>query len=79
MKKIFSNYRYYVLTVLATVAVIGILSVPAEGLPAADWCGVLISSKVIGFCAICIIAKLIKRWEREGTISELIKTINKDF
>lgn len=79
MKKIYSNYRYYVLTVLATVAVIGILSVPAEGLPAANWCDVLISSKVIGFCAICIIAKLIKRWERKGAIPELTKIINKNF
>lgn len=76
MKKIFSNYRYYVLTVLATVAAIGIFSVPAEDLPTVNWCYTLVSSKVIGFIALYIMARLIRRWERLGTIPELMDVIN---
>ena len=76
MKKIFTNYRYYVLFVLATVAIFGIFSVPVENLPFAQWCYTLISSKVIGFGAGYIIAKLIKRWEAKGTIPELMDAVD---
>ena len=76
MKKILSNYRYYVLVVLATVAIIGIFAVPVDDLPFAQWCYTLISSKVISFGAGYIIAKLIKRWEAKGTIPELMDAVD---
>lgn len=76
MKKILSNYRYYVLVVLATIAILGIFAVPVDDLPFAQWCYTLISSKVIGFGAGYIIAKLIKRWEAKGTIPELMDAAN---
>ncbi len=76
MKKILTNYRYYVLVVLATVAMLGIFSVPNDNLPVANWYYTLISSKVIGFVAAYITARLIKRWENLGTIPELINAVN---
>lgn len=76
MKKILTNYRYYVLVVLAFVATIGILSAPIDSLPVANWYYTLISSKAIGFGAAYIMARLIKRWEKLGTIPELIDAVN---
>ena len=69
MKKILTNYRYYVLFVLVTVAMFGIFSVPVDDLPFVQWLYTLVSSKVIGFGAVYIIAKL-------GTIPELMDAVN---
>lgn len=76
MKKILTNYRYYVLFVLVTIAMLGIFSVPVDGLPFVQWFYTLVSSKVIGFGAVYIIAKLTKRWEKLGTIPELMDAVN---
>lgn len=76
MKKILSNYRYYVLVVLATVIICGVMAVPNEALPKANYIYTLISSKVIGFLAAYITAKLIARWKRLGTIPELMNAVN---
>lgn len=76
MKKILANYRYYVLAILATVAILGIFAVSVDDLPFAQWLYTLVSSKVIGFGAVYIIAKLTKRWEKLGTIPELMDAVN---
>ena len=76
MKKILTNYRYYVLFVLVTVAMFGIFSVPVDDLPFVQWLYTLVSSKVIGFGAVYIIAKLTQRWEKLGTIPELMDAVN---
>ena len=76
MKKIFTNYRYYVLLVLGLLALIGIMAVPADELPMRDWLYGLASSKIIGFLAVYIAVKLVKRWEKRGTIPELIDALN---
>lgn len=36
MKKIVTNYRYYVMAFLGLVAMLGIFAVPADNLPAKD-------------------------------------------
>lgn len=76
MKKILTNYRYYVLFVLVTVAMFGIFSVPVDDLPFVQWLYTLVSSMVISFGAVYIIAKLTKRWEKLGTIPELMDAVN---
>lgn len=76
MKKILSNYRYYVLVVLATVFILGVMAVPNESLPTANYIYTLISSKVIGFLAAYVLAKLYERWKRLGTIPELMNAAN---
>ena len=37
MKKIVTNYRYYIMAFLVLVAMLGIFAVPANNLPAKDW------------------------------------------
>lgn len=76
MKKILSNYRYYVLVVLAIAAMLGVFAVPAEDLPFANWLYTLVSSKVIGFGAGYAAYRLTKHWEKQGTIPELTENIN---
>ena len=76
MKAILTNYRYYVLFVLVAIAILGIFSVPIDDQPTINWIYCLVSSKVIGFGAVWIISKLTQRWERMGTIPELIDSIN---
>ena len=76
MKKILSNYRYYVLVILAITVMLGIFAVPAENLPFANWLYTLVFVKVIGFSAYYAAYRLVKRWEKQGTIPELIEYIN---
>lgn len=76
MKKILSNYRYYVLAVVFTVAIIGIFSVPNDEMPTTNWLCAFALSKAIGFAAAYLIARLVKRWEKQGTISELTDIVN---
>lgn len=76
MKKILSNYRYYVLVVLVAVFIWGVMAVPNAYLPKANYIYTLISSKVIGFLAAYITVKLIKRWKALGTIPELMNAAN---
>lgn len=67
MTKILKNYRYYVLFVLMSIAILGIFSVPIEEQPLANWFYCLLSSKIIGVGA---------GWEAKGRIPELTDSIN---
>lgn len=78
MKKIISNYRYWLLLIISFVATIGIFSVPKDGLPLLSWLWVLISTKVIGLGAFYLFYVLAKRWEKRGTIPELTQ-FTKEF
>lgn len=51
MKKILTNYRYYVITLLCGIVIIGLFAVPAEDLPLAYWFYVLVSTKLIALAA----------------------------
>lgn len=77
MTKILKNYRYYVLFVLVSIAILGIFSVPIEDQPLANWIYCLLSSKIIGVGAGWVAAKLYKRWDAKGRIPELTDIINK--
>lgn len=78
MKKILTNYRYYVLFVLITLSIMGILAVPIDDQQLSNWLFYNISSKVIGFGIGWIVYKLTKRWEKQGKIKELT-AFTKDF
>lgn len=71
MKKIICNYRYWVLMLLGTIAMVGIMAVPADELPINSWVYVLVSSKLIAVAAGYIFHRLYLRWEKRGTIAEL--------
>ena len=71
MKKIICNYRYWVMLILAVIAVLGILAVPADEVPFTSWLYMLVSSKLIAVAAGYIFRRLYLRWESRGTIDEL--------
>lgn len=75
MKKALLNYRYYVLGLLGTIAILGIFSEPMNDLPLLSWCGMLIASKIVGFGAGYAAYRLTKRWDKMGTIPELTNEI----
>lgn len=76
MKKIFSNYRYYVLFVLGLIATIGFFAVPDDELPALSRVYVLVSSKVIALVTGFAAAQLFTHWKQQDKIKELTKFIN---
>ena len=76
MKKIITNYRYYVLFVLCVVCCLGIFAVPEDELPVITWLWVLTTTKAVGFGAGYLYAKLYNRWEANNVIPELTKFIN---
>lgn len=78
MKKIISNYRYWLLLIMGFVATFGTFSVPEDGLPLLSWLWVLISTKFIGLGAFYLFYVLVKRWEKRGAIPELTQ-FTKEF
>ena len=76
MKKIVNVICYAVIAVLGIVCLLGIFAVPDDNLPLSDFVYILVSSKVIGIGAGCILARLVKRWEAKGTIPEITKLYN---
>lgn len=76
MKKIICNYRYLVLMVLGTIAMVGTMAVPADELPITSWVYVLVSSKLIAVAAGYIFRRLYLRWEKRGTIDELTNFVS---
>lgn len=78
MKAIFSNYRYYLLTIITAVAIIGLMVVPQDTLTTIQWLWVLLSSKAVAAAAGYLIYRLIKHWKAKDTIPEL-KQLIEDF
>lgn len=76
MKKIICNYRYWVLLILGTIAMVGIMAVPVDELPFLSWVYVLVSSKLIAVAADYIFHRLYLRWEKRGTIDELTNFVS---
>lgn len=66
IKKIISNYRYYVLLVVGFAMIIGICSAPEE-------LNLLWLSKAVGIAMAWVFYTLIDRWDRGGKIPELSK------
>ena len=76
MKKIICNYRYWVLLILGTIVMLGIMAVPADELPFTSWLYTLVSSKLIAVAAGNIFHRLYLRWEGRGTIEELTNFVS---
>ncbi len=76
MKKVITNYRYWLLLIIGLVALTGIFAVPNDDLDPATFAWVLFSTKAVGFGAFYLMARLIRRWEKRGTIQELIDFAN---
>ena len=76
MKKIICNYRYWVLLIMGTIAMLGIVAVPVDELPFLSYVYVLVSSKLIAVAAGYIFYYLYLRWEKRGTIEELTNFVS---
>lgn len=72
------NWRYYVITVIGLIAIIGIFSVPIDDLPFGAWLSALIVSKVIGFGAIYLNLRMIVYWEARNLIPEMSKMMQEE-
>lgn len=72
------NWRYYVLFILASVAILGIFSIPDDNLSMTEWLKNLVISKSIGVAAIFGYARLIKIWEKKNLIPELSNLIKEE-
>ena len=76
MKKIICNYRYWVLLILGTIAMLGVMAVPADELPFTSWFYTLVSSKLIAVAAGYIFHRLYLRWKKRETIDELTNFVS---
>lgn len=76
MKKIITNWRYWVLMLVASVAIIGILGIPdgSKG----SWLLLLIVSKVIGIFACILFVRLIEYWLTGRKIDEIADLIKEE-
>lgn len=70
MKKILTNYRYYILAVLAVITVLCLIAVPNDNLPNIAYAYCLVSSKILCLVFGWFTAKLTHYWERRGSIPE---------
>ena len=71
MKKVLTNWRYYVLAALTIVALVLLCAEPDINLPFGPWAYIVISTKVLSFATFFGVCKLLRRWEGQGTIPEL--------
>lgn len=76
--KALTNWRYYILLIIAGIATLGIFSIPDDDLSTIDWMKCLLISKLIGVSAFIAYAKLIKIWEKRNLIPELSNLIKED-
>lgn len=78
MKKIITNWRYYILAVLLTVGVLAVLSTPADEAPFTTFIVAFVVSKAIGIDCLALLAHLIYNWEAKGKIPELSELVGED-
>lgn len=71
MKAIITNYRYWVLTALATITLAGLLCIPHDNTSTIAYITILFGSKLISLVALIIYCLLYMHWEDQGTIPEL--------
>lgn len=74
--KIITNWRYHALMAVATVAVLGICSVPqSDGW---QWCFGMVISKGIGCAAAYAFYRMMKKWLGNGSIPELEERVKEE-
>jgi hypothetical protein len=78
MKEILTNYRYYVLVMLGTIAIIGLIASPSDSLSFGKWLCVFVATKVVALLAGFTLYVFMKYWASYGTIPELMKFLKQD-
>lgn len=78
MLRIVLNWRYYVLSAVCVICLLGIFSCPAETEEGFSWFVSLFLSKIIGFGFGYIYFRLFAYWDERNKISELSKFVNEE-
>lgn len=71
MKKIITNYRYYILLAVSTVAFLGIIATPEDNATVAEFFRLMAITKGVGIIAAIITVGLYNYWDMNGDIPEL--------
>ncbi len=71
MKAIITNYRYWVLSLIFFVSVIGFVAMPHDDLALLPFLAVFLGSKLIGLAALAAFCLLFRHWQGKGEIPEL--------
>lgn len=75
--KAITNYRYWVLAIICTVALLGTFSVLQDDAPLLTWIYVLVT-KIIGFASFLLYITLAEKWMKAGKLPELKKFFGED-
>ncbi len=78
MKALITNYRYWVLTALAFIIIIGLVAIPQDGTDSLVYYAMLFGTKLVALIALFIYVILYLHWEDEGKIPELTSIINEE-
>lgn len=78
MKALIINYRYWVLTALAFIIIIGLVAIPQDGTDSLVYYVMLFGTKLVALIALFIYVFLYLHWEDEGKIPELTSIINEE-
>lgn len=71
MKKVFLNWRYFVMMIIGFAVILGVFSVPDEDLPTLQWLFTLLWTKAVGFGAGFALFRLVSYWDKQNLIPEL--------
>ena len=78
MKALITNYRYWVLTALAFIIIIGLVVIPQDGTDSLVYYAMLFGTKLVALIALFIYVFLYLHWEDEGKIPELSDFANEE-
>ena len=78
MKAIITNYRYWVLTVLGFIIIIGLIAIPQDEIGTLTYFAILFGTKLVALIALIIYFILYIRWEDNNKIPELTSIINEE-
>lgn len=78
MKAIITNYRYWVLTVLGFIIIIGLIAIPQDDIDTLSYFAILFSTKLVALIALIIYFVLYVHWEDNGKIRELTSIVNEE-
>lgn len=75
--KALKNYRYYVLTLLMCVALVGFLAVPSEDTSMGIWLLKMVVSKAVGIIFAAAAYCAYNYWSSYDELPELTQTLNR--
>ena len=78
MKAIMTNYRYWVLTFLGFLFVLGLLAMPDESIGLPAYIVILFGTKLMAFFSLAIYFLLYLHWQDNGEIPELTNLVKEE-